>query len=254
VENLKYYIELFLTLVIRDLKIRYKSSILGYFWALANPLCFALVYFIAFKYILRVQMENYSLFILTGIFPWAWFSNSVTRGALSLKNNASLVKKIQIRRYILPLVTIFEEFVNFLFAIPIIIAFVYFSGLSITSGDLALWGVTCLLQFLLLAPIIVSSSILNVFVNDIEYMLGIAISMLFFLCPIVYPTSLVPESFLSLYELNPITSLLEIWRHIFMGLPMRVSSIYNLLVFILILNFMNFFIYSKLNRYVGEAL
>ena len=252
--NYKYYIELVLTLVIRNLKIRYKSSILGYFWALANPLCFALVYFIAFKYILRVQMESYSLFILTGIFPWVWFSNSVTKGTLSLRDNASLVKKIQIKKYILPLVTIIEELVYFIFAFPVIIAFVYFSGLSITFSDLALWGVTCLLQFLLLAPIIVTFSILNVFVNDIEYMLGIFISMLFFLCPIVYPISLVPGSFLWLYELNPITSLLEIWRHIFMGTPMRVSSIFNLLAFILILNFMNLFIYSKLNRYVGEAL
>src|SRR5512134_722392 len=116
-------LELLYLLVRKDLKVRYKSSILGYVWALANPFAFAFVYWIAFKYIMRVQMENYSLYLITGIFPWLWLSTGITQATRSYPNNASLVKKVRIPRAVLPLSSVVQEMVHFLFALPVIVAF-----------------------------------------------------------------------------------------------------------------------------------
>jgi len=76
--NLQHYIDLLIVLTQKEMKVRYKSSFLGYIWSIANPLAFAFVFFIAFKVVMKIKMENYTLFLITGLFPWQWFSNSVS--------------------------------------------------------------------------------------------------------------------------------------------------------------------------------
>ena len=96
INQVKNWIDLITVLVQKELKVRYKSSMLGYFWALANPFAFALVYWVAFKLVMRVQMENYTVYLLTGLFPWLWLSVGINRATQSFIDNAMLVKKLRL--------------------------------------------------------------------------------------------------------------------------------------------------------------
>lgn len=210
-------LELLYLLVRKDLKVRYKASVLGYLWALANPFAFAFVYWVAFKYIMRVQMENYSLYLIAGIFPWLWLSNGVTHATRSYQVNASLVKKVRIPRAVLPLSNVVQEMVHFLFALPVIIAFVVIAG----SFDLRaswLWQVPVMVaaQLAFVYPIAMVFAVGNVYVHDIEHMAGIAFAMLFFLTPMVYPISMVPADLRPWFEWNPLYALTENWRGVFL--------------------------------------
>ena len=208
-------LELLYLLVLKDLKVRYKSSVLGYVWALANPFAFALVYWIAFKYIMRVQMENYSLYLITGIFPWLWLASGVTHATRSYQINASLVKKVRIPRAILPLSNVVQEMVHFLFALPVIIAFVLFAG-ALDVRASWLWQLPLLLavQLAFVYPIALVFAVSNVYVHDIEHLVALAFAMLFFLTPMVYPISMVPEGLRLWFELNPLYALMDSWRDV----------------------------------------
>ena len=127
--------ELLYVLVRKELKARYKNRFLGYVWALANPVAFAFVYWIAFKFIMRMEVENYSLYLLTGIFPWVWLSTGVISATRSFIVNASLIKKVPLPRAILPLGNVAQEMVHFVFALPVIVAFVWFAG-EILAGPI----------------------------------------------------------------------------------------------------------------------
>ena len=211
-------LELLYLLVRKDLKVRYKSSILGYAWALANPFVFAFVYWVAFKYIMRVQMENYSLYLITGIFPWLWLSIGVTQATRSYQNNASLVKKVRIPRAILPLSSVVQEMVHFLFALPVIVAFLAFAG-GFGLHASWLWQLPLMLavQLAFVYPVALAFAVGNVYVHDIEHLAGLAFAMLFFLTPMVYPISMVPEGLRRYFELNPLHALMDGWRGVFLS-------------------------------------
>lgn len=221
-----YALELLYLLVRKDLKVRYKSSVLGYLWALANPFAFAFVYWIAFKYIMRVQMENYSLYLITGIFPWLWLSIGVTQATRSYQNNASLVKRVRIPRAILPLSTVVQEMAHFLFALPVIIAFLMFAG-GFELRASWLWQLPLMLavQLAFVYPIALVFAVSNVYVHDIEHLVGLAFAMLFFLTPMVYSVSMVPESLRPWFELNPLHALMDSWRGVFLSGTLDVAEL-----------------------------
>ena len=114
-------LELLYLLVLKDLRLRYKSSFLGYLWALANPLAFTLVYYVTFKLIIRNGIDHYGVFLVTGLFPWAWMANTLLQSTGAYRNNPTLVRKVNVPRAILPLGSVVQEMVHFLFAVPIVV-------------------------------------------------------------------------------------------------------------------------------------
>jgi lipopolysaccharide transport system permease protein len=213
--RLRHALELLYLLVLKDLKVRYKSSLLGYVWALANPFLFALVYWIAFKFVMRVQMENYSLFLITGLFPWLWLSVGITQATRVYQNNSSLVKKVNLNRGILPLSAVAGEMVHFLFALPVIILFLALAGGKYLHVAW-LWQIPLLmaLQVLFSFPVALILAITNVFVRDVEYLVGVGFSVLFFATPMVYPLSMVPEGYRHYFAANPLHALVDGWRSV----------------------------------------
>ena len=209
--------ELLYLLVVKDLKVRYKSRFLGYLWALANPLAFAFVYWIAFKFIMRVEMANYSLYLITGIFPWIWLSTGSVTGARSLIHNASLIRKAGLPRAILPLSCVLQETVHFLFALPVIVAFLFFPG-DLPLRWAWLWQIPLMLglQIAFVYPLALALAVANVYVRDIEYLVGIGFSLAFFATPMVYPITMVPEAYRALFDLNPLHTLIACWRAVLM--------------------------------------
>src|SRR4030043_2235766 len=124
-KGFQHYFDLITVLTQKEMKVRYKSSFLGYLWSIAHPLAFALVFFIAFKIVMRIAMENYTLFLIAGLFPWQWFSNSVNASPMAFLLNASLIKKVSLPRNILPLATVLQDMIHFLLAIPVIVLFLF---------------------------------------------------------------------------------------------------------------------------------
>ncbi|HPP07434.1 MAG TPA: hypothetical protein PLW88_08675, partial [Syntrophorhabdaceae bacterium] len=93
-KRLQHFIDLIIVFTQKDLKVRYKNSFLGYLWSVGHPLAFAIIFYIAFKLIMRVPIENYALFLICGLFPWQWFSNSINASPMIFLGNAQIIKKI----------------------------------------------------------------------------------------------------------------------------------------------------------------
>lgn len=248
-------LELLYLLVRKDLKVRYKSSVLGYVWALANPLAFAFVYWVAFKYIMRVEMENYSLFLLTGIFPWFWLSIGVTHATRSYQNNASLVKKVRIPRAILPMSNVVQEMVHFVFALPVIMAFLVFAGgFELRASWLWQLPVLLLLQFAFAYAIALALATSNVYVHDIEHLVGLGFAMLFFVTPMVYPITMVPEELRGWFELNPLHALMDSWRGAFLAGSLDGATLAYAAGWAAALAMVAWLVYRRLAPGIGELL
>lgn len=199
-------------LVSRDLKVKYKGSILGFFWSLLNPLAMLIVYTVAFKYIIRIRVENFPLFFLCGFLPWTFLSLSLSMAVSSIKDNANLVKKVYFPREILPLSIVLSNLVQFLLTfiilIPALLLFKIKLGLPLLYLPLI---IIFHLAFILGLSLLLSA--LNVFFSDIRHLLEIFLQIWFWLTPIIYPVSFVPERFQTLYRLNPAVLFVESYRN-----------------------------------------
>ncbi|MCJ7747978.1 MAG: ABC transporter permease, partial [Desulfobacterales bacterium] len=124
-QRIQNIIDLIVVLTQKEMKVRYKSSFLGYLWSIAHPLAFALVFFIAFKIVMKIQMEDYSLFLIAGLFPWQWFSNSVNASPMVFLSNASIIKKVNFPRDIIPFAIVLQDMIHFILSIPVIVLFLF---------------------------------------------------------------------------------------------------------------------------------
>lgn len=248
-------IELLYLLVLKDLKVRYKSSVLGYIWALANPFAFAFVYWIAFKFIMRVEMENYSIFLITGMFPWIWLSTSIIQATRVFQVNSSLVKKVNLNRAVLPLSIVMGETVHFLFALPVIVIFLAMAGGQFVHLSW-IWQIPLLIltQMVFVYPLALMFSMANVFVRDVEYLVGVAFSMLFFATPMVYPISMVPQEYRSYAEASPLHALIQAWRTVLMDGAIHDQYVLYCLAWGSVFSVAAFLMYRRLKHRLGELL
>ena len=253
--SLPQFAELLYLLVRKDLKVRYKSRFLGYLWALVNPLAFAFVYWVAFKFIMRVGMDNYSLYLITGMFPWIWLSAAVSAGTRSLVANPPLVKKVNLPRLILPLSNVVQEMAHFAFALPVIVAFLYFAG-DYRLNVSWLWQVPLLLalQVAFIYPLALSLAVANVYVHDVEHLAGIGFSLLFFATPMVYPITMVPEAYRHYFELNPFYALMQSWRSVFLQGTLDPGHMAYAAAFAVVSGAVAWLLYRKLAPRISELI
>lgn len=192
------------TLVMRDLKARYRGSMLGLLWTLLNPLLHMGIYALVFSIYLRVQMDRYAVFLLCGLLPWIWFSSSLLLGATAIIDGGNLIKKVFFPPQILPTVTVTANFVNFLLGIPILFAFLLFYDVQ-QGWTLCLLPLLIVCQFAFTLGLTLLISAASVHYRDIPHILGHFLTFWFFLSPIVYKSTQVPEQFHTLLSLNPFT-------------------------------------------------
>lgn len=252
--KLRHFFELLYLLVQKELKVRYKNSFLGYLWALANPFAFALVYYIAFRVIMRVEMPNYSLFLLAGLFPWVWLTNALAHATSSYRRNASLVKRVNLQRAVLPLSNVVHELVHFCFSIPVILLFIFVAGEVFYAAWIWQLPLMILLQLMLVYPLALLLALANVYAHDVEYLVGIVLSMLFFLTPIVYPLSMVPEKYHVFFDLSPVAALIQNWRSVLLHGSLDTGYFLLVLVTSLALTVLACAVYSRASARLGELL
>lgn len=214
--TLRYIYDLILVLTQKEMKVRYKSSFFGYLWSVGHPLAFAFVFFVAFKVVMRIPMENYTLFLIAGLFPWQWFANSVSISTYAFLANPSIIKKVQFPRGALVAAVVLQDMIHFILAIPVIVFFMLLDG----KAPAVLWlpGVPLLLfvQFLFTCGLSLFVASVNLFFRDMERLTVIFTTLLFYFTPIIYPMSMVPERYRHFLNYNPVTPIIVSWRDLFL--------------------------------------
>jgi ABC-type polysaccharide/polyol phosphate export permease len=192
------------TLVVRDLKARYRGSALGLFWTLLNPLLHMAIYVLIFSLYMRVQMERYPAFLLCGLLPWIWHSSSLLMGSTAIIEGGALLKKVCFPPQVLPTVTVTANFVNFLLSLPLLFALLLLYGVQ-PGWSLLLLPLLIALQYAFTLGLTLIVAAASVHYRDIPHILGHLLTFWFFLTPIIYPAAQVPEKFRFLLSLNPFT-------------------------------------------------
>jgi len=199
-------------LVARELKARYRGSLLGFLWSFLNPLLLMLVYFLAFTTYMRFDMEKYSAFLLTGLLPWLWFSSSVNEGTVSIISGGNLIKKVMFPAEILPLVSVVTNLVHYLLSLVILIPFLLIYQIPLNPLILVPYFVVLVVvQFIFTLGLSLGLSALTVHLRDIQHIISNLLVLWFFCSPIIYPMSVVPQ------RLKPLTLALNPVSHLMMG-------------------------------------
>ncbi len=207
------YRSLIHALVMRDLKARYRGSVLGFFWSFANPLLLLMVYTFVFSVVLPGRFpgidENYALFLFCGLLPWTWFSSSLTEASNSLLTNGNLIKKVLFPAEVLPVVAVISNMVHFFLALPILVlALVFFASRLPTVGELLWFPVVVAVQFVMSLGFGFILAALTVHFRDIKDLLSNVLTLWFFATPILYPWTMVAERGPIFFGLPPLGKLL----------------------------------------------
>jgi lipopolysaccharide transport system permease protein len=209
--RLPRYRGLIQSLVARELKARYRGSVLGFFWSFINPLLLLLVYTFVFTVVLPARMpglEPYALFLFCGLLPWTWFSSSLLESSNVLIAGGNLIKKVMFPAEVLPIVAVLTNLVHFLLGLPILVIFLVYYRRPPELSDLVWFPVVVLVQFVLTLGLGLIVSALTVHFRDIKDILGNLVTLWFFATPIIYPMSAMPSAMgRRLLNLNPFTHL-----------------------------------------------
>ncbi len=224
--------ELLFSTIARELKIRYKNSVLGFMWSLVNPLITVLVMTLVFKFFLDQSVKNYTAYILAAYLPYMFFQSALMDAAQSVNGSLGLIKKIYFPREIIPLSIIVANFVHFAMAIGVFFLFllavwIINPGISPFQATTIYLPVLLLIQFLLTVGLGLLISSLNVFYEDVKYIVGVILYLLFFLCPIMYFAEMVlhksgPVAYF-IYNLNPVAALCTAYRKVLLA-PQAVQT------------------------------
>jgi lipopolysaccharide transport system permease protein len=215
IRELYHYRELLWSWVVRNIKVRYKQSLLGVAWAILQPLSATIIMAVIFSRFVRVSTDGipHPIFYYSALLPWTFSASSISFGTGCLVGNMGLVTKIYFPREILPISAVLASFVDFLIATVIFVAMMVFYRMPV--GPSWVWvPVLLLIQILLTLGVVLFSSALNVFYRDIRFVVPLGMQLWMYLTPIIYPLSLVPERYRGLYMLNPMAGLIDSYRRI----------------------------------------
>ena len=250
----RHFIDIAIVLLQKDLKVRYKSSILGYLWSVAHPLAFAIVFYAAFKVIVKIPVENYALFLICGLFPWQWFANSVNAAPMIFLGNAPLIKKVNFPRNLLPFTLVLQDMIHFVLAIPVIILFLLFAEKTPSFSWLVGIPILIVAQLSLVYGICLMISSLNLFFRDLERLTTIFTTILFYVTPVFYPETMIPQKFQGVVMLNPIVPLIISWRNLLLEGALRPEMLLLSMIYGIVFFAFGFFVYRKLSWRFAEVL
>jgi lipopolysaccharide transport system permease protein len=205
------YGSLLRNLVAKQLKLKYRGSVLGFVWSLLNPLSMVLVYTVVFRFIMRFPLENYALFLVAGVIHWEFFSSTSSASTGTIINNRELIKKINFPRILLPTSLAVFDLIQVVLAFLAFILIYLSLGGTLWVGHL-LYPFALLFQFVFVLGISALVSAATVFLRDLEHLIQIALRLLFWLTPIIYPVTSVPANVVPYFKLNPMTSYIVIYQ------------------------------------------
>ncbi len=199
-------------LVLKDLKLKYRDSVLGFLWSLLNPLLMLGVYTLAFEYVLKVQTEDYSYFLLVALLPWTFFASSAQASTGSIVGNAGLIHKVYFPRETLPIATVLFCFAQFLLALGVLLPILILVHRRPLAWTVLLLPALLLLHLLFTVGVALVLSSITARYRDVAHLTEVALALSFWLTPVVYPLSLAPPLLRSLLMTSPLTSFTMAYR------------------------------------------
>jgi ABC-type polysaccharide/polyol phosphate export permease len=209
------YHELLRNLVLKDLKLKYRGSVLGFLWSLINPVMMIAVYTLAFTYIMKVRTENFVFFMLIGILAWSFFATAVGMSAGSVADNGSLVKSVYFPRAILPVASVIFNLAQYLMTIAVLLPVMMLLYRVAPATPMLAFPLFVALQTVFTIGVALAIAAGTVFFRDIRHLLEIALSLLFWLTPIIYELSLVPGRFAAIVQWGPMAPFILAYQHMF---------------------------------------
>lgn len=200
-------------LVFRDLRVKYKGSTLGFGWSLLGPLLMAAVYTMAFRFVLRVEIEHFPVFLLSGLLPWQFLSAALGGATSAITDNSTLVRRVAFPRVILPLSATCSPFVQLLLMFLVVIPVALVTGLPLSAAMVALVPLF-VLQLLFAIGIGLMLATAQVHFRDTRHLLDVILQIWFWVTPVVYPLTLVPEALRRLIVLNPMAHFITAYQNI----------------------------------------
>lgn len=255
IKELYSYRTMIASLVKRDLRGRYKGSVLGFLWTFLNPLFQLIVYTVVFSFILPSGIEKYYLYLFVALVPWLFFSTALTGGSSCIIVQKDLIKKIYFPRLVLPVSFVISQFINMLLTFIVIFIVIIISGIGINFIALTYLPVIMLVEFILALGIVTLVSAITVYLKDLEYILGIVSMAWMYMTPILYDITLIPEKFRSLYMLNPMTPIIIAYRDVlyYKKIPEIETLGLGIILGIVVL-IIGIFAFKKLNKRFAEEL
>jgi lipopolysaccharide transport system permease protein len=222
--ELYQYRALLLALSVRELKARYRASVLGFLWTFLNPTLNMAVYALVFGLLMRSAVANYPYYLFTGLIPWIFFASSVMGGTTSVSDRRDLLTKVRFPAQVLPATVVLTNLINFLLSVPLLL------GLGLFFSVMPSWHMVFLLPVLVVQTLFTLAltylfAALNVAFRDLQHIVSNLVQMAFFLTPVLWDLKTVPalklldltqeETQVFIMQVNPMASLMEAWRDIF---------------------------------------
>lgn len=226
----KKYKELLKQLVSRDLKVKYRRSVLGYLWSLLNPLLMMVVISAVFSYMFRFDIEYYPVYLLSGQIFFQFFSDATNMAMGSIIQNSSLIKKVYVPKYIFPMSRVLSCFVTMLFSMAAIIIVVLIMRVKITAAIL-LTPIPLLFILCFTMGIGMIMSVLSVYFRDVVHLYSVLLTAWMYVTPIFYPLNAVPENIQVILKCNPLYQIITCFRTIL--LDGQIPTLENLFICII---------------------
>ncbi len=242
-------------LVKKDLKGRYKGSVLGFMWTFINPLLQLAIYTFVFQVIMKNPVPQYYLHLFTALVPWIFFSSALTTGSQAILGQANMVKKIYFPREVMPVAYTTSSFINMLLSFIIVLAVSAFSPRPFSIGAVLVLPVVMVIQYILVLGVTMLTSSLTVYLRDLEHIMGVLNMGLMYLSPVVYGIDYIPERFRTVYMLNPMAPVIISYRDIlYYGKVPQLSMLLQAFFLSLLVFAAGFAVFEKLKKRFAEEL
>jgi len=248
------YRELIRILTVSDLKVKYQSSVLGFAWSLLNPLLMMLVLYMVFNNVFMNSQEHFALYLLIGIVSWRFLANGTSSSMGAIVGKPSLVTKIYIPRQVLVLSTVLSSFISSLLEFLVLMVLLLAFGVGI-SPNILFFPAVHIVYFVMVYGISLALSALYVYYRDLNQIWEVLLQLGFFVSPVCYSISLVPDKYLFYYMLNPVTLVMQVYRKVLLyaETPSSYSLVYILLSACVLL-VVGAVIFKRLERRFAEEL
>ena len=249
------YREMIFSLVRRDLKGRYKGSALGFFWTFLNPLLQLGVYTMVFSVILRNGIQDYYLFLFVALVPWIFFNSCVAGGTSCIWQQQDMVKKIYFPREVIPLSYVTSNFVNMILSLAVVFVVLIVSGKGLNLRAILFLPFIMVVEYFLALGITLITCSLDIYFRDLEYLMSIFVMAWQFLTPVMYGIEQIPEKYLPLFYINPMTAVIVSYREIlYYGRIPQLNTLGMAVGEGVTLCLLGFFTFGRLKRHFAETM
>ncbi len=255
IKEIFMYIDMIESLVRRDLRGKYKGSVLGFLWTFINPLCQMIVYIIVFSVIVRTGLDHFYAYIIVGMIPWFFFDMSLRQGSGCVRYQGEMVKKIYFPREVLPLACVTSNFINMLFCFVIVFAVLLLSGIGLSAKAMFFLPMVMIVEYILTLGFTLIVAAGTVYFKDLEHIVTVILMAWICLTPILFSMDAIPEKLAWIFKCNPMTPIIEAYHYVLYWkcIPKGAGLLYSVICAIVIL-IIGELTFAKLNDNFAEEL